>query len=279
VCLVVLVLGLSVLTGSPASAATTPPCGDTIYKSDGTPWTCTFDDEFNGTRLDTTKWYVQETATSSFSPGGECFVNSANNVSVSSGQLHLTLRKGINKTCSDPKGDFKTQWTSGSVSTYNLFSQAFGRFEFRATFPDSRKAGQQSSLWMWPTTNKYGPWPYSGEIDVAEWYGKYWDRAIPFLHYGGQYTDPDATNNYCLLQVGVPHTFLLEWSATGITISYDGKVCLHNTRWFTGVYGTAPFDQPFMLALSQLLGTGDNKPVIGSPTTSAMKVDYVRVWS
>jgi hypothetical protein len=33
------------------------------------------------------------------------------------------------------------------------------------------------------------------------------------------------------------------------------------------------------VALTQVLGSGDNKPVWNTPKTSSMKVDWVKVWS
>lgn len=276
---VVALTATTVVLGTTPARADAPDCGATTYKSDGTPWTCTFADDFNGTSLDRTKWYVQLTASSGFSQG-ECFIDNPKNISVADGQLSLTLRKGSYTACSSPRGKFWTKYTSGSISTYGGFSQTYGRWEFRATFPQTTQPGEQSSLWMWPVANTYGPWPSSGEIDVAEWFGKYYDRAIPYLHYDGQYTDPNATNNYCTITWGVPHTFDLDWDTTGLTISYDGKVCLSDHAWLpAGMMTPKPFDQPFMIALSQLLGTGANKPTYLTPSTSTLKVDYVHVWS
>ncbi|MBO9520096.1 MAG: glycoside hydrolase family 16 protein [Nocardioidaceae bacterium] len=276
---VVLMMTAAVLSVAPASAAAS--CGATVYKSDGTPWTCTFADDFTGTSLDRTKWYVQKTATDGYTNGGECYVDSSNNIGVSGGLLTLTMRKGsIAKTCTKPNGSsFKTKYTSGSVTTLDNFTQAYGRWEIRAQFQNTKVPGIQSSIWMWPQTQKYGPWPLSGEIDIAEWYSKYYDRVIPYLHYGWDFIDPNATSNTCLLAVGAWHTYVLEWTPSSITISYDGKTCIRNTKWMGDSGTSAPFDQPFMVALTQILGSGNNAPVWNTPKTSAMKVDYVKVWS
>src|SRR5258708_1406230 len=74
----------------------------------GGSWTCTFDDEFSGTSLDTTKWLPQETWNSGYTSGlTACFVNSPDNISVSSGLLHLTaLQTPSPFTCNDPFGNF-----------------------------------------------------------------------------------------------------------------------------------------------------------------------------
>src|SRR2546423_241135 len=81
--------------GSPSSSAatTTSSCGAAIGKPDGSAWLCTFDDEFDGSSLDTSKWVVQTTAASSFHSGAECFVNTPDNVAVAGGSLSLTVRR------------------------------------------------------------------------------------------------------------------------------------------------------------------------------------------
>jgi beta-glucanase (GH16 family) len=95
-------------------------------------------------------------------------------------------------TCKSPFGDFSTEYTSGSVSTRGKFSQTYGRYEFRAKFPDAKVTGSHSALWLYPYSQAYGGWPASGEIDVAEYYTKYTDRAIPYIHYvaDGSNTSP-----------------------------------------------------------------------------------------
>src|ERR1700760_1116061 len=87
-------LASAVLLAPTASNATTPMCGGAVlYKADHTRWVCSFDDEFTGSTLDTTKWQVITTPTSGFTtgmPGSQvCYMNTKNNVSVSAGALHL----------------------------------------------------------------------------------------------------------------------------------------------------------------------------------------------
>jgi beta-glucanase (GH16 family) len=133
---------------------------------------------------------------------------------------------------------------------------------------------------MWPDNPvKYGPWPLSGEIDVAEVYSQYNDRAIPFVHYWPGKTS--QTNNYCTLTVTNFHTYVVEWTTTNIKITFDGKVCVNETITPWGMTAPAPFDQPFMLALMQGLGVGGNrldpaKPPSAFPAT--MEVDWVKAW-
>lgn len=287
VAIVITTLGMCLLSAavnSPAGAVkaaavvAVDECGTaTLVKSDGTPWTCTFGDDFSGSKLDLTKWSPQLTSTSGYGQGEACYTDSSKNVAVSSGVLKLTSKRAFwPTTCKSPRGNFVTKYTSGMISTYSKFTQAYGRFEFRAKFSTSKQPGIQSSIWLYPEVPG-NVWPFSGEIDVAEWYSRYSDRVIPFLHYGGSYFDPKATNNNCKVAgVGTAwHTYTLEWTPESISFIYDDEVCLTNTT----AAGKDPFDKAYMLALTQLIGTGVNSPNWFTPSTNTMQVDYVRVWA
>ena len=283
-------LVMVVVTTAPANAVwwwptpqpTPPSCGATIYKADGTAWKCTFADDFNSGVLDCKKWTVQQTAANGMHVGPECLVNSGRNVYVSGGSLHLTTRKETSQfTCKNPYGDYRTQYTSGGVTTTGKFAQTYGRFEFRAKFPALKVAGVQTALWMYPVTQKYGAWPASGEIDVAEFYSQYPDRSIPYIHYNTADDSAPVTNWSCKLDPSVFHTYAAEWSATGITISHDGVPCLtHTYNPATPLTGSAPFDQPFSVLLTQVLGAGTNAfSATATPLPATTDVDWVRVWS
>ena len=180
--------------GRPTTTTTPPPvvpitpaapatCGAPIPKAGGGTWHCTFDDEFNGTSVDQSKWRIQETSWNGFHSGPECFMNRPANVSVSDGVLRLTARKEANGfMCQAPDKPYGTQFTSGMLTTYGKFTQAFGRFEIRAKIPPAKVKGLQTSFWLWPQDPfRYGLYPSSGEIDMAEEYSLHPDRVHP-LH-------------------------------------------------------------------------------------------------
>jgi beta-glucanase (GH16 family) len=261
-------------TATPATPGA-PNCTTTPVKANGTPWVCTFVDNFDGTTLDTSKWLVQTTAASNYTIGGECYMDDPKNVSVSNGSLQLTVRKEAAPVTCGPR---TSSFTGGTVNTYRKWSQTYGRFEIRAKFPTATVKGLHSALWLWPDNPvKYGAWPASGEIDIAEMYSQYPDRVIPFIHYLP--LKLTQTNNYCTLKVDDWHTYVAEWTATTITISFDGKVCVKDTISARGLAAPKPFDHPFMIALTQGLGVGGNAPdpaTVQVPATTS--VDYVRVW-
>ena len=267
---------------SSAEAAT---CGtSSIPKSTGGYWQCTWSDDFTGTSLNTSKWIPQRTDTSGYTSGKTaCFVDSRNNISVANGNLTLTARKeSAPFTCKDPWGYFPTQYTSGMVSSWGRFAQAYGRFEVRAKAWSAQVPGLQTSFWLWPWDSaRYGAWPTSGEIDIAELFSQHADRAIPFIHYTPLAPDPNVTNNYCMVSnLAAYHTFAVEWTKTSIKVIYDGKTCLVD-EWNPAapLVKPAPFDQPFLIALTQALGIGTNNfDPASTPLPASTSIDYVRVW-
>lgn len=278
-------VGIAEASSADAAWWSTPPsCGSTTYrKANGSRYTCSFSDDFSGSSLDRNKWVVQQTGLSGHSLGGDCWVDDPDNIKVSGGTLKLISRQeDASFTCKSPFGDFTTQYTSGSVSTRGKFSQAYGRYEFRAKFPDAKVSGSHSALWLYPYSQTYGGWPASGEVDVAEYYTRYPDRAIPYIHYNvdGANSSP-VTNTSC--KIADPwnfHTYVMEWTTTTILISYDGATCLeHKIDAASPLTGAAPFDKPFVLYLSQVLGSGSNAfSADSTPLPLTTEIDWVRVW-
>jgi len=268
------------VTSEPEPA--TPGC-TALPKADGGTWQCTFDEEFDGTTLDPAKWQVLTSAATGLATGGTCFVNSPDNVAVGGGVLSLTVRKlATPMTCPVSYGrSISTSYTGGQVGTYGKFSQTYGRFAVRAKFPAAVVAGLQSSLWMWPVKTP------TGEIDIAEWYSRYPDRVIPYLHYA--YTSSKITslnplsgtnvvtnNNFLVQDVNAFHEYAVEWTPGTITITVDGRVVLIDK---VAAYGTSPFNQPFFVDLTACLGSGTNPfDPQKTPLPATTQVDWVRAW-
>lgn len=258
-------------------AMSAPNCGATIYKADGSAWTCTFDDEFNGSSLNTRNWLVQ----TNFSSGDPsvayaCYENSLSNVSVSGGGLHLTVHKVATPVnCSGQSSP--TSYTAGGVSTYRLFSQAYGRWEARIRDTATTAPGLQEAFWLWPD-DRYTVmnWPTTGEIDIAETYSQYPSLAIPYLHYtandnGGPLPGTNTAWN-CAAQRGVWNVYDLTWTPTSISIAINGATCLINTS------ADPSFTERYIVALTAELGQGGNALTSGTPLPATTDVDYVRVW-
>jgi beta-glucanase (GH16 family) len=264
-----------------------------IPKPGGGYWTCSFDEEFNGTTLNTSQWTPQLTSNSAYTTGtptaAACYVNTPNNISVSGGYLHLTAREeSAPFACTYPGGSFTTQYTSGMVTAVYGFHQTYGRFEIRAKLPNTAVEGLQETLWLYPVNLTYGAWPASGEIDLAEFYSEYATLDIPYIHYN---YDPStvnpATNTNivtaytCSIDYTQFNTYTMVWEPGTITLMYNGNTCLiDNYVPDAGLTSPEPFNQPFFIALTQALGgVGTNAFTPGTtPLPATLQIDYARVW-
>jgi beta-glucanase (GH16 family) len=265
-----------------AAKVVLPPsdaCGVRPRKADGTYWSCSFDDEFSGTRLDRTKWVPQTIfATGDATSGYACYDDDPSVVSVGGGTLNLSVRKNATALpCAN--GLPATPYRAGSVSTYHLFSQQYGRFEARFKTTATSQPGLQESWWLWPDDRDplaQLTWPFNGEIDIAEDYSVYPDLGIPFLHYGqtdnGGPIPGTNTSWSCAAPRGVYNTYTLEWTATQLVVSINGQTCLVNTS------GDSAFRKHYILDLTQALGTGADVRTASTPLPATMNVDYVHVW-
>ena len=279
------------------STAIAPTCGGEVpaAKAGGGSWTCTFDDEFNAStgdasKLNTSVWVPQVTATSGFTTGPlgseACYENSPSNISVSGDALHLTARRAaLPFLC----GLLPTQYTSGMVSTYGgTFNQTYGRFEVRAQLPSTTAKGLQETLWLWPVNDtKYGAWPGSGEVDFSEFYSQYSTLDVPYIHYNYDASTVNATTHTntvtaynCLITPGKYNVYAVVWNPGSFTITVNGSTCLiDNYVPNGGLTAPQPFDQPFFIALTQALGIGTNAfNPLTTPLPATTSIDYVRVW-
>jgi beta-glucanase (GH16 family) len=266
-------------------------CGPKLPKVGGTgEWSCTLNDGFDGSALDSNLWRVQTTAASGFGVGGECFVDDPDNIAVGGGNLSLTVREEAAPfLCQKPNPQdwtnptsFETTYTAGSVLTDQNFSQAYGRFEIRARMPQSQVPGLHFAFWLWPQTYTHGAtWPMSGEIDIMEWYSRYPQHGVPYLHYAQTSADPNVTAPCLVGTMSDWHTYTLEWTPTSIRILYDGTLCLENTNWTpSNTSMPGPFDHPFMISLTQALGALGTENAVNdqTPLPATATIDYVKVW-
>lgn len=285
VCVLLATLGSSL--SSPASAAPRPDktvadCGAKVDKPNGEPWRCTFADDFTGSELDPTKWQPLTTAATNLRGSGDCWVDSSENIAVEDGMLRLTSQREDEPfECTTAGGKkFEADVSSGSVTTFGGFAQAYGRWDIRARFPEVTLPGSHGGVWLSPQRQEYGEWPASGEIDIAQFYSLYLDRVVPYIHYSPSTPDTTVTNTRCFMADPWNfHIYSLVWTRDRLVITIDGDTCVdHKIHAAEPLSGSQPFDQPFVVNLTQALGVGANTPVEGTPLPLTTEVDYVHVW-
>ena len=178
----------------------------------GQTWQMTFNDEFNGTSLDLTKWSPGFQVP--WAPGnlGNAYLNY---MSVSDGILKMwpaTMYPGT------PAGNgyYKT-----SVTTYNIFEQKYGYFETR--FKTTAGNGLWSGFWLLPHSLASFSTDHR-EIDIFENLGYQPNKIYMSLHdvtfgqYQQTYTaSPDFSQGYRTLGLQwVKDSGTLIWYVDGI---------------------------------------------------------------
>ncbi|MBW8750711.1 MAG: glycoside hydrolase family 16 protein [Propionibacteriales bacterium] len=281
VLMLVLLVGAVAAPAAPAAPAsrlraayTSDDCGRQPLKPDGTAWQCTFVDNFGGRELDRTKWRPQTEFVTGTDTVYACYRDDPANVSVKYGALNLTLVKLPVPAPCGVSGMGPSQYQSGMVSTWHLFSQQYGRFEARVKNTATTQPGLHEAFWMWPD-DRYGSTD-SGEIDVSETFSVHPTVSVAALHPTDDElglragTDTDT----CAARRGVWNTYTMEWSPTKIEFFVNGKSCLVNTA------ADPAFQKPYILNFTEAIGPVDmgNLPTAQTPTPATYKVDYVKVW-
>lgn len=314
---------VAVLPTSAATAATAAPAntGSTV-STDGLPtvvardYKMTFHDEFDGTKLDTTKWGYQYGCFDPAQRSQAQYTDSPDNVSVRDGYLNLTARYSpmktkwdgtqIPRTCKHGSVTYDAPFTSGMITTKTkdgkvLYAAPGTGFyaEARIKLPSARPSWSA----FWGTGTK-GAYPANGEIDVFESKGYDPIHLMSNVH-TPRIGDPKKTTQHQGMMKGDTassqsefHTYGVRKSADAIEFYFDGT--LTHTVKMSDIKGDNPFldkDNNLVLMLNQMVGgsylakqsnwsdktyvdatkyVDDYKSADGAGAT--MYVDYVRVY-
>ena len=242
-----------------------------------TEWKMVWNDEFDGPKLDYSKWEIEVNAFGGGNNELQIYTDRRENVRIEEGRLILQARK-------DNHGIAGTVrvYSSGRIRSKNRGDWKYGKFEIRAKLPGGQ--GVWPAIWMLPTDEVYGTWSSSGEIDIVEFKGQEPGVIWGTLHYGKQWPD----NKHSGSQFRRPdvdftrdfHTFTLEWEGGVVRWLIDGNLYQTQTKWESaGGKFPAPFDQNFHMVLNLAVGGG----FVGNPDASTkfpaqFEVDYVRVY-
>ena len=168
-------------------------------------YTLTFDDEFDGSSIDTSKWIVGWPWGGGMNDTYSADQGLPSNVIVSNGSLDLQVTK--DKT---PSGA-----AYGSAVISGLYFQQYGYWEASVKFTAGKAHGLWPAFWL---VAQDGSWP--PEIDIMEWYGVAPTIDEMTVHYGSannsvgyQYNLPNLTSGY--------HILGMLWTSTSITWYVD----------------------------------------------------------
>jgi beta-glucanase (GH16 family) len=248
--------------------------GGTTVTPPGTQWNIVWDDEFNGTSINTNIWTFETGNNNGWGNEElEYYTASSENAYESNGLLHIiALQQSM--------GGFN--YTSARMKTQNNFTTTYGRIVWRAALPAG--TGMWPALWMLGANYPTIGWPDCGEIDVVEENGSTPNQIQSSLHSTSDETGYyDFASGYSATNF---HTYMLDWEPySTINFYVDGNLFEIQTGWYdpAGPYPT-PFNAPFFLIMNLAVGG----TYVGTPTTNQinsgtvfpaqMLVDYVRVY-
>ena len=245
-------------------------------------WEQVWSDEFDGKKLDRSKWRPEISCWGGGNDERQCYTDGPQNIRVADGMLHLIARKQRHRGPDRPpeiaqrlNPETTRQYTSGKIRTLGLASWKYGKIEFRAKPPKGQ--GTWPAVWMMPSDSVYGAWPLSGEIDIlegvnvgarcAECQGSVGEnRMSSAMHFG----KAPPGNTFVVEHVALPdlslpsddfHVWTLEWGKGLVRYYLDGRLYweVRQDRWFTASpkakgNPAAPFDQPFYLMANLAFG-------------------------
>lgn len=273
-----------------------------------------FQDEFDGTSLDTSKWGYQYGCFDPAQRSQAQYTDSPENVSVYDGHLNLTARYSpmktkwdgsqVPRTCKNGDTTYDAPFTSGMITTKTKDGKVLYAAPGTGFYAEARvklPTGRSSWAAFWGTGTK-GGWPANGEIDIFE--SKGYDPSFLMSnihtpragnpkktqqHQGAMHGDTASSQSEW-------HTYGLLKTADAIEFYFDGQMT-HRVKMSDIKGESNPFADPdnnLVLKLNHMIGGSylakhDNwadKTYVDATkyvsdyegAGSTMYVDYVRVW-
>jgi beta-glucanase (GH16 family) len=222
-------------------------------------WKLTFDDEFNGNGLDTSKWTPKDPWGRERNRELQAYVTDAFEVKDSILRIKTERRQALY----DGK---QREYISGMMTTYGKFSQEYGRFEIRCRIPNGK--GMWPAFWLLPDPLDWPP-----EIDVLEILGHQPNKVYMTHHFqaqpgkhgshGGSWVGPDFSSDF--------HQFAIEWSPRAIVWFVDGVERFRSKK-------PIPRGKMYLLVNLAIGGDWPGAPDENTRFPAALEVDYVRVY-
>jgi beta-glucanase (GH16 family) len=157
------------------------------------PWSLTFSDEFDRSELDLAKWVPHE-------PAARVRDEAPASIEVSGGQLHIVSRS----------------LAGGTVTTFGIFSQIYGRFEIRCRIAAGK--GMRSALRLMPLSlglPSIDVFEADGGTPAKIFFGNHWGTEQTERSYGDSLPVPDLSAGF--------HVISVEWDRDRIAWLTDGK--------------------------------------------------------
>jgi len=242
----------------------------TIDRSDLSGWKLVWQDEFDGDKLDSSKWELCKRGTPDW-------MNTVSDdprlIKVGNGLLHL---RGIEN---DNQEKDPAPYLTGAITSKGKYAFQYGKVQIRARIKNAQ--GAWPALWMLGVEKG---WPANGEIDLME-HLNFDDIVYQTVH--SEYTlKIDKTNTPKHGSTSKMHrddwnTYGCEWNENSIIFTVNGEKTLTYPRVPEKGEKQWPFNQPFYFILSmQIGGKWVNGPGPTNPEhyPAGMEVDWIRVY-
>lgn len=232
-------------------------------------WKLIWQDEFDNSKLDQSKWRLDIGYTGESNGELEIYTDRPVNVFIENSCLVLAARK---------EKYLGYGYTSARLNSHGLNSWTYGRIEARIKIPSGK--GLWPAFWMLGDDISTQGWPACGEIDIMENIGDRPDTVRGTIHGPGYSRDDSIGADFSLHGKDFSddfHLFAIEWMPEQIGWYVDG--CQTNMLTPNSVPGKWVFDHPFFILLN--LAVGGFWPGYPDETTifpQFMYVDYVRVF-
>jgi beta-glucanase (GH16 family) len=229
-----------------------------------------WEDNFNGTTLDTTKWTKVPAGNSAWdkhmSTDERCYA-------LINGMLYL---KGINNP--DTSID-KRPFLTGGIYSKGKFAFQYGKIEIRARLGCA--LGAWPAMWMLAATDKDGAYPRNGEIDIME-HLNFDSSVYQTIH--SYYTlvlkQDKNPPHYSTAKIHIDdfNVFGIEWYPGKIVYTVNGEETFTYPRVNNIDPSQWPFDQPFYILIDQQLGGSWVGNIKAGDLPVEMAVDWVKVY-
>ena len=248
-------------------------------------WVLAWHDEFNGNRLDASKWRPELGVVRN---QGAAQTYTADSISVKDGMLTLTTEARETPVSNYKPGS--SRWTeqrktmpykSGSITTKGHKNFFHGRLEVRAKVPGNK--GAWPAIWL-INDNPWG-WPQCGEIDIMEHASQQHNHCHATIHWGRNGGNQDAmVNKHPVVPTLTDdfHVYWMEWDKATIRLGVDKQEIISlETEKVTYPDGRNPFRKGGYLIINTAVGgpgTMTEAPD-ASQYPCQFQVDYVRYYT
>jgi beta-glucanase (GH16 family) len=232
-------------------------------------WQQTFNDDFDGTSLNTSTWRSTDYwgLETDLSGDRQCYKDSS--ISVNGGDVSLTATNEVPSGCNPDPGNLL--YTSGQITSAVSFRQAYGYFEIRAKVAKGKGLLSQFKLAI--PGGSFPPQPpqiYALEVNGAD--TTHVVQRYDYLDNNGLVTGDAHAQTGDIDYSADFHTYGIDWQPGLIIFYIDGVEAYRHA-------GADVYSQSMYLIADLSVGN----PAAGDPDgstvfPSAMQIDYIRAY-